>query len=278
MEEPGNLLCPYRSFVFYLSKVDKEKQLPAWSVFLNPQSSKFTDEFWFKKPFGKREKRNFFTNLKQVMKKHSDFDDWQGHYTNHSCRSSACTDMERGNLNSGVIRQKMDHRSIVSQDRYRDHRVGNMKAIGALQKRYRVDDSLAILPPSTSINQQNMDSTVSAFPSHSINQQVDIEYINLNTISDYELPEQSINVCDVPTVSSPIEANNTLQMQPQALTAQTKQKKQISICQSATGLGFNPYKRYQAKTDKIQYFSVLSGLLAIIGFNVKSHSMASHHY
>ena len=72
-----------------------------------------------------------------------------------------------------------------------------MKTIGALQNRYRVDDNLAILPSSTSVNRHNMKSMVSAAPSHSINQQVEqIEYLLL-PVTNYEFPAQSINVYDL---------------------------------------------------------------------------------
>ena len=81
LEFQGNFLCPYRSFEFYLSKIDPEilNINPDISVFLRaPSEYKKDDPIWFRDVEESQARlRNFFTNFtKQAKKVYNDFE-WE---------------------------------------------------------------------------------------------------------------------------------------------------------------------------------------------------------
>ena len=92
LEEADNPLCPYRSFLFYLSKIDPALKNADVSIFLNPGKAHGKFDIWYRKPFAARKRRNYFTDLKALITLLSSAYSadnplkWEKHYTKHSIR------------------------------------------------------------------------------------------------------------------------------------------------------------------------------------------------
>ena len=96
--------CPVRLIIHYLSLLPKNRKCKAFYL---QTKKKFTDDCWFQdRPVGVHRLRECVKDLCSKAK-------LPGHYTNHSLRSSAATNMYRGNIDEQLIQEITGHRSLV---------------------------------------------------------------------------------------------------------------------------------------------------------------------
>ena len=96
--------CPVRLIIYYLSLLLKNRKCK--SFYLQPKN-KYTDECWFlDHPAGVHRLRDCVKELCNKAK-------LPGFYSNHSLRSSAATNMYRGNIDEQLIQEITGHRSLA---------------------------------------------------------------------------------------------------------------------------------------------------------------------
>ena len=109
VEDVNNPNCPYKSFKFYLTKIQPSLLTSDVVVFLNPERHTKEDEYWFTRPL-LRARRNYFNDLRRYINQVSDDYSaenplkWEKDYSNHSQRVLCCTTMQRAGVNKNGLK------------------------------------------------------------------------------------------------------------------------------------------------------------------------------
>ena len=96
--------CPFRIFMFYLSKLPKDRKCP--SFYLQPKKKFTPDEWYLDRPVRVNRLRD---NVKDLCSKAG----FPGFFSNHSLRSTAATHMYRCNIDEQLIMEITGHHSLA---------------------------------------------------------------------------------------------------------------------------------------------------------------------